>query len=138
MIIYEPRGKAFEYSPLAANLYKGCSHGCSYCYAPSATFKKRDVFNSDEYIRPRANVLEQFEKDCKKFKGDSREILFSFTTDPYQKCETDLNITRKALEIALEYDLFPVILTKGGTRAIKDFDILSKFKNRKFGVSLVT
>jgi len=135
-IIYEPRGKALEYSPLAANLYKGCSHKCVYCYAPSATFKTRDVFHSDEYIKPRDNVLEQFKKDCKKYAGDEREVLFSFTTDPYQKCETDLNITRKALKIALEYDMFPVILTKGGSRALKDFDILKQFKRRKFGVSL--
>jgi DNA repair photolyase len=135
-IIYEPKGKALEYSPLAANLYKGCSHSCIYCYAPSATFKDRKIFHSDEYIRPRAKVLEQFEKDCKKYAGDQREILFSFTTDPYQKCETEINITRQALEIALKYDLFPVILTKGGTNATKDFDILTKFKNRKFGVSL--
>jgi hypothetical protein len=34
-IIYEPRGAAREYSPLAANLYRGCIHGCKYCYAPA-------------------------------------------------------------------------------------------------------
>lgn len=136
MIIYEPRGKALEYSPLAANLYRGCSHACIYCYAPSATFKKRDIFHSCEFIKPRVDVLKKFEKDCKKLAGDKREVLFSFTTDSYQKCETELNITRQALEIALKYDLFPVILTKGGKRAVKDFDILTKFKNRKFGVSL--
>ncbi len=135
-IIYEPKGKALEYSPLAANLYKGCSHGCKYCYAPKATFRDRELFHSAEYIKPRANILEQFENDCIKYAGDEREVLFSFTTDPYQHCEIDLNITRQALKIALEYDLFPVILTKGGIRATKDFDILIKFKNRKFGVSL--
>lgn len=135
-IIYEPRGKALEYSPLAANLYKGCSHKCSYCYAPSATFKKRVVFHSDEYIRPRTNILDDFEKDCKKIAGDKREILFSFTTDPYQKIDEELQITRKALIIALKYDLFPVILTKGGKLSTRDFDILSQFKNSKFGVSL--
>lgn len=135
-IIYKPKGKALEYSPLAANLYRGCSHKCSYCYAPSATFQDRSVFHSDSFIQPRKNILEQFEKDCKKFKGDEREILFSFTTDPYQKIDDELQITRKALVMALEYDLFPVILTKGGNRALRDFDILSKFKNKKFGVSL--
>ena len=38
-IIYEPRGKAAEYSPLAANLYAGCGHGWLYCYAPAATYE---------------------------------------------------------------------------------------------------
>jgi len=78
----------------------------------------------------------QFEKDCKKYTGDSREILFSFTTDPYQKIEGELNITRSALKIALKHDLFPVILSKGGMNATKDFDILVQFKNRKFGTTL--
>lgn len=135
-IIYEPKGKALEYSPLAANLYRGCSHKCLYCYAPSATFKDRCLFHSDSFIQPRVDVLKHFEKDCKKYANDKREILFSFTTDPYQKIESDLNITREALKIALEYNLNPVILTKGGNRALKDFDILSKFKNKKFGVTL--
>jgi len=137
-IIYEPRGKALEYSPLAANLYKGCSHGCRYCYAPSATFKKRSVFHSDEFIKPRSGVLKQFESDCKKFAGDERECLFSFTTDPYQPCESEHGITRKALKIALVNNIKPVILTKGGKLAEKDFDILKKFSEKKFGVSLTT
>ncbi|MCL2006359.1 MAG: hypothetical protein FWG73_09405 [Planctomycetaceae bacterium] len=34
-IIYTPRGKALEYSDLAANLYTGCSHACRYCYCPA-------------------------------------------------------------------------------------------------------
>ena len=41
-IIYEPRGKAREYSELAANLYTGCSHGCRYCYCPAILRKKID------------------------------------------------------------------------------------------------
>jgi len=138
MIIYEPRGKALEYSPLAANLYRGCSHGCTYCYAPSATFKDRSLFHSEEFIQPRKDVLAQFEKDCCKFSGDPRECLFSFTTDPYQPIEIDNNLTRDALKIGLKYNIFPVILTKGGKLATRDFDILKKFKNRKFGATLTT
>jgi DNA repair photolyase len=36
LVIYEPKGKAGEYAPLALNLYAGCSHGCTYCFAPTA------------------------------------------------------------------------------------------------------
>lgn len=137
-IIYEPKGKALEYSPLAVNLYRGCLHGCEYCYAPSATFKKKETFFSSSFIQPRVDILSKLEKDCKKFKGDKREILFSFTSDAYQPIEKDLQITRKALKMFLENDLFPVILTKNGELASRDFDILSKFKKKKFGVTLTT
>lgn len=136
-IIYEPRGKALEYSPLAANLYKGCSHGCLYCYAPSATFKDRELFHSSAFIKPRKNVISQFEKDCVSLSKDPRECLLSFTTDPYQPIESDLKLTRSAIELMKKYDIYAVILTKGGLLACRDFDILSKMRS-KFGVTLTT
>lgn len=39
-VIYEPKGRAREYAPLACNLYMGCTHGCKYCYAPACMYKK--------------------------------------------------------------------------------------------------
>ena len=35
-VVYKPRGRAREYSELACNLYRGCTHGCRYCYAPAS------------------------------------------------------------------------------------------------------
>jgi hypothetical protein len=32
--IYQPTGLAWEYAPLAASPYRGCGHGCKYCYVP--------------------------------------------------------------------------------------------------------
>lgn len=126
-IIYEPRGKAREYSALAANLYKGCSHACSYCFAPSATFTDRETFSRPGYIRPRPGVLEQLAKDAEKLAGDDRLILMSFTSDVYQEAEKTLGITRHALEILAANRLTPQILTKAGPWAIRrDADILAK------------
>lgn len=126
-IIYEPRGKAREYSPLAANLYKGCAHACVYCFAPSATFTDRIRFSEESYIRPRQDVLEQLRKDAEKIAGDPRPILLSFTSDVYQPCEKKLGLTRQALEILAANKLTPQILTKAGAWAIKrDADILSR------------
>ena len=95
-IIYEPKGKAHEYSPLAVNLYKGCAHGCKYCYAPATTKTKRAVFHSPEYIRPRPDILKALKKDAAKLAGDKREILLSFTSDVYQPIERPCEMPRQS------------------------------------------
>lgn len=130
-IIYEPRGKAREYSPLAANLYKGCGHGCSYCYAPDATFTDKEIFKQ---ARPRPGVINDLEKQAMKDAGDPRPVLLSFTSDPYQPIEEELYLTRTAI-LMLQQANRPVrILTKGGFRATKDFWLLKKEKPSPWGV----
>ncbi len=134
-IIYEPKGRAGEYSPLAANLYRGCSHGCRYCYAPAATFTSRDRF-----ILPsiRKNVINQLKKDVVKYKDDRRQILLSFTSDPYQPLEKLSLITRRAIEIMLAGGLRVTVLTKGGMLASRDFDLLSSSPYSEFACTLTT
>lgn len=127
MIIYEPKGKAREYSELAANIYKGCSHACVYCFAPDATFTDRKKFSDPAYIAPRPNIIRQLDKDAEKFAGDPRTILMSFTADVYQPIERDLKLTRQALSVMALNKLTPQILTKAGAWAIeRDIDILQK------------
>lgn len=133
MVIYEPKGKAREYSPLACNLYKGCSHGCIYCYAPRATFNKNFTKAS-----PRAGILVQVEKEAAKCKVNDGPILLCFTCDPYQPIDHEHKITRQALEIFSKYNLPVQILTKGGMLATRDFDILSKNPKNTFAVTLTT
>jgi len=121
-IIYEPKGKALEYSPLAANLYKGCTHGCSYCYVPGIPpykFAKnpRETFYASG--TPRPNVLAELAKDAKKMRGDKRRILMSFTSDPYQPSEKEFEVTRQAMQILADNDMRPQVLTKAGEWAVK-------------------
>ena len=68
-IIYEPRGKAREYCPLAANLYLSCPHGCTYCFGPAVLKKKKQVFHGP--VQPKRNALDRLEKDAFKLKGDT-------------------------------------------------------------------
>lgn len=136
-VIYEPRGKAREYSPLACNLYKGCSHACVYCFAPSATFVDRDKFSSPEYIQPRPEILKSLAKEAAALNGDHREILLSFTSDPYQPIEKDLEITRRAIGILMTYGLTVTILTKGGSWGIRrDIDRLRKNPRNAWSITL--
>ena len=134
-IIYEPKGKAAEYSPLAANLYRGCDHACEYCYAPSALRMQRDTFHEPA---PRKAVIEQLKKDVIKLKGDKRPVLLCFTCDPYQQIDEDYKLTRQALNILLPAGMNIIILTKGGRRSERDFDILQQYKDQvQYATTLV-
>jgi len=135
-IIYEPNGRAREYAQLAANLYEGCDHGCTYCFGPSILRKKRNIFHSVN--QPKKEALIEFEKDAKKLgnAGDDREILLSFVTDPYQTIESELNITKQAIEILIENNLRFTILTKGGPRAARDFNLLKNYDKASFGSTI--
>ena len=136
-IIYEPSGKAREYSELAANFYTGCSHACKYCYCPSIMRKSLEEWSSNPHAR--TNILRQFENDCKKATPETKEkeLLFSFMSDCYQSDEAAF-LTRQSLLIAEKYEFKRVnILTKAGFRAVKDFDIFQRNKLWKFGSTII-
>lgn len=119
--IYAPSGQAGEYSPLAANPYRGCGHLCAYCYVPQVLKMDRAEFNAGAI--PRDNFLEKLTNDAKKYKelGITEQVMLSFTTDPYHRGDTSL--TRKTLEALIEYGMGICTLTKGGTRALRDADL---------------
>lgn len=114
----------FRYS---INPYRGCLHGCSYCYArptheylgfgAGADFERKIV------IKPRAAELlrEVFEKPS--WHGEL--ILFSGNTDCYQPLESRYRLTRGLLEVCLDYRNPLHVITKS-TLVERDADILSE------------
>lgn len=133
-VVYEPKGRAAEYAPLAANLYDGCPHACSYCYVPGILRRHRLDFH--EAAMPRRDVLAKLQADCRKLAAaaDSREILLCFTCDPYP-FGWPTTTTRQVLDIIGSAGLRATVLTKNGPAAVRDFDLLSKYGFR-FGTSL--
>lgn len=131
-IIYKPKGKAKEYADLAVDIYSGCTHGCRYCYAKHYTGQ-----NFHSSACPQNNFISLLKKDIEKLTPDSPEILLSFHGDVYQPAEEELKLTRQALEILRDADLPFTVLTKGGMRAVRDFDILESYKKSRFGTTLI-
>ncbi|MFC2032646.1 radical SAM protein [Chloroflexota bacterium] len=123
LVIYEPRGRAGEYAPLAVNLYRGCGHGCIYCYAPEATFMDHQEFMK---ATPRQSIIEKLEIDAPQaaLDGHKGNVLLCFTCDPYQPINDMHGLTRQAIEILHKHGFDVTILTKGGKRAERDFDLL--------------
>ena len=122
--IYEPRGAAAEYAELACNLYRGCGHGCRYCYAPACL-----RMTAAEFARPapRRGIIEALLFDAATMAGDERDVLLCFTCDPYQPLDATEELTRQAMSILAANNLRPRVLTKNPMAAIRrDADLLAE------------
>ena len=123
--IYTPKGRAREYSPLALNIYNGCSHGCHYC------FNRHNPLLGADKPTPKRNILQELEKSLKKQVPES-QVLLSFVSDIY--CE-GANITRQVIELLLAYQVPVAILTKNKS-VLKDLDLFKQFRQIKIGMTL--
>lgn len=120
-IVYEPRGRAREYSGLALNHYTGCAFGCRYCFSPRVLKKTASLFHTN--VQVREGLFKKLEEDCKTLSGTKERVLLSFVCDPYSPPDQELQATRKVLELFKEYNVPFQILTKGGMAAARDFDL---------------
>ena len=121
-VIYETKGRAREFNELAINLFTGCEHRCIYCYGADVTHQEK--FNFEHKVAPRI-TLDDVEQSARCWQGDNRRILLCFVTDPYTQMETQSQFTRHTIEILHKYNKNVIILTKGGNRSMRDFDILT-------------
>jgi len=112
----------FDFS---VNPYRGCLHGCAYCYArPSHEYLGLGAgtdFERTIVIKPNAADLlrEAFEK--KSWHGDT--VVFSGVTDCYQPLEAEHRLTRQCLEVCLDYKNPVGIITKAPL-VERDIDLL--------------
>ncbi len=117
-LIYVPKGRAREYAALACNIYRGCDHGCVYCYAPSVLRRTHDDFHMSA---PRAGFIPKLIKEATE-RQQKGQVLLCFTCDPYQHLDDELQLTRKTIRILHERGFDVCVLTKGGTRALRDLE----------------
>lgn len=115
----------------AVNPYRGCEHGCVYCYArPSHAFLGYSPgldFETEIVFKP--NVAALLERDLSKPGYEPRTLALGSNTDPYQPVERTLRLTRSVLEV-LERHGHPVsIVTKSAT-VVRDLDILTRMAQR--------
>lgn len=123
-IIYVPRGRALEYSLLAINHYKGCSHRCVYCYAR----KMMSVFTNENFEEPiaRDGIIDNLIREAPRHAGTDKRVLLCFTCDPYQQLDETEKVTRSVIEVLKNNDIHFQVLTKGGLRAVRDFDLYTE------------
>jgi DNA repair photolyase len=103
------------------NIYRGCTHGCIYCDSRSKCYQFTHPF---EDIEVKQNAPELLEKALKS-KRKKCMIGTGAMSDPYMHCEKDLQLTRKCLEIILQYGFGAAIQTKSDL-ILRDIDLLSE------------
>ncbi len=129
--IYEPQGAAREYSPLALNYIKGCDHGCVYCYVPKMMKRfNAGYVHSDVYIKEEKVLMKEILSSAKKHQNSEKQVFLSFLTDPYSHFNKETKLTRRVLEILLEYNIPVSILSKGGYNVLEDMDLFKKFGDK--------
>lgn len=124
------------------NPYKGCEHGCIYCYArPTHAYLNlspgRDFETRLFYKENAAHLLEQ---ELRKPGYVPSMISLGANTDPYQPIEREYRVTRSILEVLSRYH-HPVGIVTKGTLIERDLDLLAELAARKLvvvGISLTT
>lgn len=132
---YEPRGAAAEYAKLAINIYNGCTHGCRYCYVPGCLRKKASDFHAG--AKPRPGIIKAVEREAPQYAGDPREVLLSFTSDPYQPMEGAHHATRAVIELLARNNVRISVLTKDPLRAMCQDGELLRRADVNLGTTLV-
>ena len=113
------------------NPYRGCEHGCIYCYArpahayvgmsPGLDFETRLMFKPE--------LPELLEKELSKPGYQAKPVALGANTDPYQPIERTLGITRRVLEV-LERFGHPVTIVTKSAGVLRDLDILQRLAAR--------
>jgi len=124
------------------NPYKGCEHGCVYCYArPSHAYMGLSPgldFESRLFAKPDAAQL--LERELSKPGYKPATMALGANTDPYQPIERRHKITRAVLEVLARFN-HPVAITTKSTLVCRDIDILAPMAAKGLaavGVSICT
>jgi DNA repair photolyase len=115
----------------AVNPYRGCEHGCIYCYArpthaylgysPGIDFETKLIY--------KPNVAELLEQELKRPGYTARTLALGSNTDPYQPVDRTLKLTRAVLEVLDRYN-HPVGIVTKSAGVIRDLDILASMAKR--------
>lgn len=124
------------------NPYRGCEHGCVYCFArPSHAYLNMSPgLDFETKLIARPNAAQVLERTLRKRSYVPKVIAIGTNTDPYQPIEKQYRIMRDCLKVLRDFK-HPVAITTKGTLIERDIDILSdlaKMDLLRVGVSITT
>ncbi|MCZ2390801.1 MAG: radical SAM protein [Acidobacteria bacterium] len=111
------------------NCYRGCVHGCTYCFARQyhefLGYGAGTDFETKIVVKPNAPQL--LREELKKCRDKMPHLDFSFATDPYIALESEYRLTRQCLEVCAEFRV-PVSVVTKSPLVVRDIDILKKLE----------
>ena len=124
------------------NPYRGCEHGCTYCFArPTHAYLGMSPgldFESKIFYKPEAAAL--LEKELRAASYECRTMAMGTNTDPYQPAERQYKITRSILEVLARFK-HPVGFVTKSALITRDIDILAPMAEQhlaKVAISVTT
>lgn len=111
------------------NCYRGCIHGCTYCFARQyhefLGYGAGTDFETKIVVKP--NTPRLLREELKKTRDKMPHLDFSFATDPYIALEAEYKLTRQCLEICVEFGVPVGVITKSPL-VTRDIDVLKKLQ----------
>lgn len=114
------------------NPYRGCEHGCIYCYArPGHEYLGMSCgLDFETRIMAKTDVATLLREELMRPSWKGESIMMSGVTDPYQPLERDMKLTRACLEVMNEFRQCVSLITKN-VLITRDVDLLSEMAARQ-------
>lgn len=124
------------------NPYRGCEHGCIYCYArpAHAYVNLSSGIDFETKIFYKQDAAKALEKELSKPSYQCKVIMLGANTDPYQPAESKLKVTRSILEVLQRYQ-HPVAIISKSALIERDMDIIAAMAEKNLAsiaISLTT
>lgn len=124
------------------NPYRGCEHGCVYCYArPTHCYLGHSAgLDFETKLYAKTNAAEVLERELSAARYEPKVIALGAVTDPYQPIERTYGVTRSILEV-LERAQHPVGIVTKSALVLRDIDILERMAAKqlvKVAISVTT
>lgn len=124
------------------NPYRGCEHGCSYCFArPSHSYMGLSAgLDFETKLFAKVGAAELLERELSAPGYQPRTIALGANTDPYQPIEREYRITRQILEVLAKFN-HPVGIVTKNALVTRDIDILGPMAEKglaKVAISVTT
>lgn len=106
------------------NIYRGCEHGCKYCFA----IYSHDYLDDNNYfgnIYVKTNIVETLEKELKNPKWKREIVNIGGVTDSYQSCEAEYKMMPQVLKLLIKYKTPAIISTKSDL-VLRDYDLIDE------------